>query len=190
MGTQTILIIRHAEKPVPNGASGVNESGASDRRSLTPKGWQRAGSWAELFVPSLGSASRLPRPDFIFASEPSGHQDNDDVTGSKSRRPVETVTPLALKLDKPIDQCFTKGGEANLANTLSQAIGVCLVCWQHEDIARIATAIAPDVQGIPADWPDDRFNVAYRLDRADADSRWTFHQIVPRMLQGDSSAEI
>jgi hypothetical protein len=191
MSAQTILIIRHAEKPEPDEASGIDETGGPDGKSLTPQGWQRAGAWAELFVPSLGTPTALPTPDFIFASAPAGPADvEEDKTGSKSRRPLETVTPLALKAGKTIDQGFTKGDEVALAKALSQTAGVSLVCWQHEDITRIAMAIAPDVQGIPAVWPGDRFNVLYRLDRPDTNSVWTFRQVVPVMLKGDESTKI
>ena len=80
MPEQTILIIRHAEKPEPGGDSGVDFTGAPDPRSLTVRGWQRAGAWAELFVPALGQKSALPTPTTLFASDPTGHHD------SKSRR--------------------------------------------------------------------------------------------------------
>ena len=40
MPEQTILIIRHAEKPEPGGDSGVDPTGAPDPRSLTVRGWQ------------------------------------------------------------------------------------------------------------------------------------------------------
>ena len=39
MPEQTILIIRHAEKPEPRGDSGVDFIGAPDPRSLTVRGW-------------------------------------------------------------------------------------------------------------------------------------------------------
>ena len=48
MPEQTILIIRHAEKPVAGRTYGVDETGAHDPRSLTPQGWLRAGAWAGL----------------------------------------------------------------------------------------------------------------------------------------------
>ena len=68
MPEQTILIIRHAEKPEPGGDSGVDHTGAPDPRSLTVRGWQRAGAWAELFVPALGQKSALPTPTAMFAA--------------------------------------------------------------------------------------------------------------------------
>ena len=191
MGAQTILIIRHGEKPEPGGAKGIDETGTPDDKSLTPRGWQRAGAWAELFVPSLGAASALPKPGSIFASAPTSHAEiKAGQGGSKSRRPLETVSSLALKVPTAVDQRFSRGQEAELASTIAEIDGVVLVCWQHEGIASIATAIAPAAQGIPAGWPGDRFNVIFRLDRPDKNSAWAFKQIVPVMLRGDKSEEI
>ena len=67
---ETILIIRHAEKPTLGGDSGVDLSGAESSHSLTPRGWQRAGAWAQLFVPPLGQKPALPTPTALFASAP------------------------------------------------------------------------------------------------------------------------
>ncbi|MEA2814532.1 MAG: hypothetical protein QOI93_2229, partial [Rhodospirillaceae bacterium] len=65
MAHQTILIIRHADKPEPGGDGGVDAVGVPDKNSLTPRGWQRAGIWAELFAPSVGQQRVLPEPSAI-----------------------------------------------------------------------------------------------------------------------------
>jgi hypothetical protein len=191
MARQTILIMRHAEKPEPGGDGGVDATGMPDKNSLTPRGWQRAGIWAALFAPSLGQQRVLPKPAAIFASAPAtkaeiaaGHE------GSKSRRPLETISPLAAKLGVNIDLRFSKGQEAGLGSKLSQTDGVTLVCWQHEDIAAIANALIPRPQGVPGQWPGDCFNVVFCFDRPDAAAPWTFQQFVPVMLIGDDSAQL
>jgi hypothetical protein len=191
MPEQTVLIIRHADKPEPQWGAGVDKNGTPDDRSLTTRGWARAGVWADLFVPSLGSPSALPTPATIFASAHVGHHEAapaDD--GSKSRRPEETITPLAEKLGVAINLSFTKGGETALATALAAVDGVTLVCWQHEDIIAIARALAPNLPGLPAQWPGDRYNVIFRFQRADRASSWNFDQIVPVMLTGDLSGAI
>src|SRR6478736_6815242 len=66
-----IMLIRHAEKPVPGRAPfGVSVDGAPDPESLTPRGWQRAGALVGMFVGSAteGRPSRLPTPTHLFAS--------------------------------------------------------------------------------------------------------------------------
>ena len=187
---QTVLIIRHAEKPV-SGDGGVDASGVNSNPSLTPRGWQRAGVWAELFAPSLGQPPALPAPQAIFASAPRSHAEvATDQGGSKSSRPLETVTPLADKLATKVDIRFTKGKEADLAAAVAQTGGVSLVCWQHQDIGAITKALAPDAEDIPSHWPGDCFNVVFRFDRPDQASPWTFQQIVPVMLKGDKPEHI
>lgn len=132
MADHTILVIRHAEKPEAAGDNGIDATGAEDPESLTPRGWQRAGAWAELFAPSLGQQPALPKPTAIFASAPASHAEIAAAGGgSKSRRPLETITPLAAKLGIRIDLHFAKGAEADLAAAISAIKGVVLVCWQH-----------------------------------------------------------
>jgi broad specificity phosphatase PhoE len=187
MSRQTILIIRHAEKSVDAVDGGVDSSGSPDPRSLTPRGWQRAGAWTALLVPALdrsapGAQPILPRPTAIFASALAKRPDG----GGRSRRPLETVIPLAARLGLEIDQSFTKGMESALAAAISTIDGVVLVSWQHEHIATIARALAPGATNIPGGWQTDRFNVLFRLDRDGPQFDWTFEQISPVMLAGDS----
>ena len=184
MANQSILIIRHAEKPDAAGDGGVNSLGQADPKSLTPRGWQRAGAWVQVFSPALGRDSALPQPAAIFASAPLKPLEKGD-DGSKSRRPLETVTPLAARLGVTVDLRFTKGQEAALAGTISQVPGVVLVCWQHEDILAIAKALDPSPQGLPAAWPGSRFNVVFQFSQTDEILPWSFQQIVPVMLDGD-----
>src|SRR5258708_4881894 len=188
---QTVLIIRHAEKPDTQGDLGVDVNGAVNHSSLTPRGWQRAGVWAELFAPSLGRQSLLPTPQTVFASAPQSHAEvAAGEGGSASSRPLETISALAGKLAIKIDLRFDEGSEAGLAAAVAQTAGVTLVCWQHQDIAKITKDLAPDVQNVPDKWPGDCFNVVFRFDRPDPASRWTFQQIAPVMLQGDKPGNI
>jgi len=187
MTEHTILVIRHAEKPETAGDGGVDATGARDPRSLTSRGWQRAGVWAELFAPSYSQPQTLPRPTAIFASAPASHAEVAAGGGSKSRRPLETISPLAAKLGIKVDLHFAKGGEADLAKAISAIEGVVLVCWQHEDIAAIANALTPRPKGVPQNWPGHRFNLIFKFTRPGNASPWAFQQIVPVMLDGDTS---
>jgi hypothetical protein len=192
MASQTILIIRHAEKPVVNGDSGIDETGAADPESLTPRGWQRAGAWAELFVPALGQESVLPTPVALFASnrDQKDDQATTDEEKAKSRRPLETITPLAGKLGIDVDPSIKKRDVGTVAAAAVAANGVALICWQHELIPAIVNAISSTLTNVPAKWPGPRFNVIFRLDRADESSPWTFQQICPVLLKDDSSVPI
>jgi len=148
VANQSILIIRHAEKPEPGADAGVDSTGQADSKSLTPRGWQRAGAWVQLFSPALGQSGALSRPTAIFASAPMKPHEKDDG-GSKSRRPLQTVSPLAARLKVTVDLNFSKGQEAALAGAISLIQGVVLVCWQHEDILGIANALVPAPVGLP-----------------------------------------
>jgi len=184
MTRQTILIIRHGEKPGNGGASGVDAAGNPDAKSLTPLGWERAGAWTALFAPPLGPPTALPQPTAIFASALARREDLEKGVGGRSRRPLETVAGLAARLGLDVDQHLTKGQERDLASVLARIDGVALVCWQHETIAAIVRALAPDAR-VPENWPGDRFNVIFRLERSDRTAAWTFRQLAPVMLAGD-----
>ena len=91
--TKKIMIIRHAEKPPDSGEPlGVTAEGVNDGESLTIEGWQCAGGLVGLFAPARGplQAPGLAKPDFLFASA--------SKSGGGSKRPLETITPLASKL--------------------------------------------------------------------------------------------
>lgn len=190
MAASTILLIRHAEKPPLWGAGVDDQGGGPDPESLAVRGWQRAGAWAELFAPSLLAEGALPRPDRIFASRPAKKDGAGE--GSKSRRPEQTVVPLALKLGLDgADETYMKGQEAELAAAILPLEGVTLVCWQHEKVAAITAAIPTENPGdVPGGWPDDRYNPVLRFRRAEGEATWTFDQLVPVMLAGDSAAPL
>lgn len=180
----TIFIIRHAEKP--QGANqGVQESGAQDPESLIPQGWQRAGALATFF----GSKDGLLAPDRIYASAAEKQKlAHHDTVGSKSNRPVETITPLAAKLAvKPITK-YTVGEEADLVNEIARLNGTTLICWQHEAIPDIAQKIMGTAKGIPNPWPEDRFDLVWCF--SNAGKSWEFTQICQRLLAGDKNHPI
>ena len=180
-----ILVIRHAEKPDGTNA-GIDMKGGPDKESLIVRGWQRAGA-----LPGLcGPSAKLPHPVRIYASAAGKHMTADGKIGSKSKRPMETVSVVAAKLQMPIDDTFTKGQETALVGKITTLDGVTLVCWQHEAIPAIATAILGSSDGVPDPWPDDRFDVVWRFTRAAAGGAWTFDQVCELLLPGDSAQPI
>jgi len=90
-----IMIVRHAEKPTTvNDEHGVRPDGEHDRHSLTVRGWTRAGALVGLFAPRHGEPkTSLARPAAIYAAS---------HAGDGSRRPIQTVTPLAEWLELPV----------------------------------------------------------------------------------------
>jgi hypothetical protein len=185
----TILIIRHAEKPLPGVPDmGVNMSGGADRHSLVVKGWQRAGAWAAFFG-TPNPPIPYARPSVIIAAKPeAAANDQDD---QPSRRPAETIAPLAAKLGlKPHLEWSQDEGAAAAAAALKQS-GAVLICWEHKRIfADIVPAIigGPSLKGLPAKWDAARYDVVLRLEREATTGRWLGQQLLPQLLAGDPSA--
>jgi hypothetical protein len=183
MTATEILLIRHAEKPDGSGSGpGLTPDGREDPKSLTVRGWQRAGALAAVLAPNRPSSSHLPRPVRIYAS---AFRDG----GGHSRRPEQTVLPLAQKLRCGVDLTWALHQEDAFGATLARQVGVMLVCWQHQGLASLARAIvAPQhLEMLPADWawPADRYDVMWSLQRNAADDRWHFRQYCQALLSGD-----
>ncbi|HMK90571.1 MAG TPA: histidine phosphatase family protein [Methylocystis sp.] len=185
----TILIIRHAEKPGEAWPGpGYDGEGVEDKKSLVIRGWQRAGAWAAQFGAGLGGAD-YPQPGAIYAARP----ETDDEGPEPSARPYETIIPLSarLKLDPNVDFAKTQGKE--LAARLIQAMGVVLVSWEHKAIVEdLLPALVGDqhIDGLPTEWKEDRFDAVLRLDRPAPDARWSFRQLSPQLLSGDSNRPV
>ena len=174
-----ILLIRHTEKPDGSNA-GVSPSGAADEKSLTVGGWQRAGALVCLFAPPEGSPRNpvLASPRFIFASH------------SSSRRPEQSVRPLAAKLGIQVNLDFGKGDEDRMVLAAKGCEGVVLISWQHEYMAAVANAILGDKHTAPQVWPKDRFDVVWIFDFVPLAGRYTFTQLPQRLLARDSTSVI
>jgi hypothetical protein len=188
----TILIIRHAEKPGEAWPGpGLRSDGTPDEEALVIRGWQRAGSWAALFGAGLGGVD-YPAPQVIFAADPRTPPEGREP----SQRPFETIKPLAERLGmdlKPI-KAFAKGQEEDLAQKLASLDGmVVLVSWEHKAIVEEllpALAKGRQVPGVPRHWDGARFDVVLRFDRAAPGAPWSFRQLFPRLLSGDSDVPL
>jgi len=168
-----IMIVRHAEKPVAAEGRGVRPNGDHDRHSLSVRGWTRAGALVGLFAPQHGEPKAgLRRPDAIYAC---GHADDG------SRRPVQTVTPLAERLGQHIRRRRGLGEEAALAAKLAVHNGAALVAWHHEAIPAIARSLG--AVDFPEHWPDDRFDVVWTF--TPDGTGWRFAQVAQLLLAGD-----
>ena len=86
MPATKIMVIRHAEKP-DDKDGGVDPKGNPDKHDLIVRGWERAGALVQFFANPRDPNGPIKQPATIFATEPS--------TGSDSKRPLHTVTPLA-----------------------------------------------------------------------------------------------
>lgn len=197
LNTPTILIIRHAEKPLRLWPGpGLTAAGDPDAQSLVIRGWQRAGAWAALFGTGL-SRKDYPIPSKIYAANPSAKPD-DEADDEPSQRPFETVIPLAAHLGtEPPDTTYAVGQEIQLATTVVAQTGVVLIAWEHKAIAHtLLPAISKRLPGFPDDqkppqmpkkWEGTRFDVVLRFDIPAPPAPWSFQQLCPCLLAGDSA---
>jgi hypothetical protein len=187
---QTLIVIRHAEKPddqkqIP----GINLLGEIDSSSLSVRGWQRAGALAVLFGPDGGRAD-YPRPDVVIAANPDVLPKNHNLSKLISKRPHQTIVPLCQRLEMKHVLDFGIGDEAEMLKVAYAKTGVVLICWEHY---RIVEALLPDIAkgqiipGLPTKWDDARFDVMLRFDRPLPDAPWTYRQLFPKLLAGDSN---
>lgn len=185
MSALTILIIRHAEKPDESSPDpGLTPDGAADKKSLVIRGWQRAGAWSALFGAGLGGED-FPQPTAIYAADP-----NRAMGVDPSRRSFETIMPLAARLTLAPIVSYPVGRESELVAEILGLSGVALVSWEHKAIAREilpAIAGAQPLPGMPKDWDTARFDVVLRFDRSDPARPWTFRQLCPCLMPGDSA---
>lgn len=167
---QTLYLIRHAEKPTDHdGAQGIDEHGAPDKHSLTPRGWSRANALAVLFT----SGQRgIAVPQHLFASRP-----------DESRRPLQTLIPLSAKIGVPIDSSIAADDAQAAAAAVTRTPGVTLMAWEHHAIPAIVGALGNVHPTPPAKWPGTRFDVIWVFTRSGAG--WQFSQIPQLLLDND-----
>src|SRR5258708_5370264 len=128
-----VLLIRHAEKP-PAGDQSVH---------ITEQGEKRAKALFELFETSASRPDPFPKPDFIFAARNS----------ENSHRAVETVTPLARKLQLPVNDTIRNLSFPDLRKELFRDKRyqgkTILICWHHGTSPDLARALG--ATGAPGD---------------------------------------
>ena len=184
-----ILLIRHAEKPGPDGQPpyGVDAEGRRDGKSLSVRGWQRAGALAVLFAPSAGPLQHpaLATPQHLYAGNPSPPGRSNTRL---SRRLLETLAPLSARLGLPIDQSFAVGDEQPVADAAMAQTGPVLISWQHKRLPLLANRILGDDTTAPQFWPAERFDLVWVFDLQGG--RYRFSQAPELLLDGDSDAPI
>ncbi|HHQ2585810.1 TPA: histidine phosphatase family protein [Providencia rettgeri] len=143
--TQTIVFIRHAEKP-------NNDSG-----QLTCKGVNRALALPDVLISQFG------KPDALFASAP-----KQNKLGS-SLRAVQTITPIAIKLSLPISLNYHAKETKKLQDTLlsrKYENSVIFIAWEHDNLVKAARDIMQNEGGnsgeIPK-WQSNDFDSIYVL---------------------------
>ena len=190
-----VLIIRHGEK------LGDPKKDNDGGRHLSVRGSARAAALPSLFVPALpqlgcsmhhkaaeftshyqevpvkGSAPRFSAPHYIFATQAS----------KNSKRPIETVTPLATALNVPLNDGFADKDASiqKMTNAILNDFSgeIILVCWHHGEIPDIAKAL-----GIakPPKWDGKVFDRVWQI--TFPKGKATLTNSAQMLLYGDSKA--
>ena len=179
------MLIRHAEKPAKDDAPyGVTRKGERSKESLEVRGWQRAGALTNLFVPANGHLQHpsLAKPQFLYASKP--------LRRKGSRRPIETILPLAEKLAIKIKSDFQRSNFESMLEEVFSRKGVVLICWQREYIPGIAAYILDNNNIAPQNWPDDCFDMIWVFDLDRSSAKYKFKQVPQKLLSRDSTTPI
>jgi hypothetical protein len=198
MGTNNlpdqVLIIRHGEKV---GDPKKDDDGG---RHLSISGSARAAALPSLFavaqpqlscalvqkakefhgdyrqIPLKGKASRFPTPNYIFATQRS----------KNSKRPIETVTPLATALSLPLNDGFADKDAAiqKMTNAILNDFPgrIILVCWHHGKIPDIAKALGISK---PPKWDGKVFDRVWQI--TFPKGKAALKDLPQELLFGDSS---
>jgi hypothetical protein len=148
--TQTLVFIRHGEKP----HEGLGQ--------LNCQGLNRALALAPVIAKTFG------RPDFIYAPNPSSAKE-DAGQRYDYVRPLATVEPTAIFFKLPVDTSFGFSDihdlQAALEKRLSPRTGVLiLIAWEHKQIEALVKAILAAHGADPAvvpKWHGDDFDSIY-----------------------------
>jgi hypothetical protein len=161
--TETIVLVRHGEKP----ALGLGQ--------LNCQGLNRA-----LALPGV-IGKQFGKPDLILAPDPT--QLKEDLGHPYNYvRPLATIEPTAIVFGLPIDASI---GVSNI-DALRQKFespeyqsALVVVAWEHTNIAKLARLLVADHGGDPAgvpDWQGDDFDSMYvvRFTQTGASTAVTF----------------
>ena len=117
---------------------------------LSPRGYQRAACLINHF--------RSANITHLFA-----------YTDHNTRRPVETITPLAASLNTSIDTSIGRDDVDKLVAKIASlpAHAVALVCWEHKVLHDIAKALGVDYA---PDYDKDEFDLQWTVRSGKLDS--------------------
>lgn len=175
-----IMFIRHAEKPGEDGPPhGIDHDGERNPHALSVRGWTRAGALAGLFAHDPQSlAPPLVVPERVIATK-----STDDY---KSKREVNTASPLAQRLNLSVEKDFDHSQTTQLRDSLLADRRPAIVVWHHHALADVVRAFpVHNLDAIPATWPSDRFDLIWVLVREPDASAFTFSVVPQNLLDGD-----
>ncbi|MGC0151616.1 hypothetical protein ACPRNU_04065 [Chromobacterium vaccinii] len=173
--TETIVMIRHGEKP----AQGLGQ--------ITCQGLNRALALPQVLTSAFGT------PDAIFAPDPST-QVSDPGGNFYYVRPLATIEPTAISLGMPVNTGYGFTQTTDLASKLlssDYADSTVFVAWEHKKIVTLAKQIFSDLKqsaSIPS-WSDSDYDSIYVITINGSGSRRTASfSLKAEGLNGQSTA--
>ena len=167
LANNTVLIVRHAEKPEKSTA----------QTGLTEAGQHRAEAYTKYFEPYKEDGMRV-NVSALYAGADS----------PASIRPRLTLEPLSKSSGLPLNAAFsTKDPESLLALLRTHPHGETpLICWRHGQIPALLRALgaAPDSLLPAGRWPDDIYDWVIVL-HFDAQGRLQSQKLVHETLRLD-----
>ncbi|WLG52787.1 histidine phosphatase family protein [Pseudomonas sp. FP1742] len=152
-GTQTLVFLRHAEKP----AGGLGQ--------LNCQGLNRSIDLATLLPEKFGKAN------YVFAANPTRNVEEGELDNSYSYiRPLMTINPSAIKLGLPVNIEFAANDTSDLADELLRDKyhnSIIYTAWSHgylpELINKVAGEAVGSKQNIANDWASNDYDSLYVL---------------------------
>jgi hypothetical protein len=149
-GVETIIIIRHAEKP----KAGLGQ--------LSVTGLKRS-----LLLPDFFK-NNFPRPDYIFAPNPAvkHYENHGDKKYHYYVRPLLTIAPTAITLGMPVHTGFGLDATNDLVEKLlapEYHSSTIIVAWEHSQIVQIAEMFIEHFHSdakVPK-WSNKNFNMFF-----------------------------
>ena len=133
-GPTRLVVLRHAEK-----------TGDRRDRNLSLAGHERATRLVPYVLETFG------RPDFLIAARSS----------DRSRRPVETIEPLAAALGLEIRSKFDDEEVDALVAALGETRGYRrkfgVISWRHSDIPRLVATLGAPADTFPGEWGESDY---------------------------------
>jgi len=131
-----------------------------------------------LFKASTQRTRPYPVPDFLFAAKSS----------KRSQRPLETVTPLAIKLKLRVNDLYDDQDFSLLAKELTTnprySGKTVLICWRQENLPDLAKALG--ATNSPDNWKGEVFDRIWQIN-FDKEGRATFADLPQQLLPTDTS---
>lgn len=152
VSAQTLLLIRHGEKPV----KGLGE--------LNCQGLNRALALPKVIEEKFGVADTLIAPDPSVVKSDKGIE-------YAYVRPLATLTPMAAHWERPIETFIAfndlVGLEARFNKALQEGPQLTLVAWEHKIAEQVVKNLFEHhrVQVAVPHWEDDDFDSIYVITR-------------------------